>query len=185
MADQEGSNIIIEKVNPERASDVHEAIVECGQELYETGNLPQPQYSLTEVESNLKNFLKLWEKDDTYLFHVIDTATNQFVGNSLLNQVHRNRQAANLSYWVRTSYTRQGIATKAACLVARYGFEKLGLQRIEIVVSKDNTPSLRVAEKLGACREGLLRNRLRILGSPCDAYMHSLIPSDFGIDNIS
>ena len=65
------------------------------------------------------------------------------------------------------------------------GFEKLGLSRIEIVVSKDNEPSLRVAEKLGATKEGLLRNRLRLLGSPCDAYMHSFIPQDFGLDSIS
>ena len=185
MADQEGPNIVIKKVNPTRASDVHEAFVECGQELYETGMIPQPRFSITEVESNIKNFLELWENDDTYLFHVVDTVTNQFVGNSLLNRVNRRHQTANLSYWIRTSSTRQGIATKAACLVARYGFEELGLQRIELVISKDNTPSLRVAKKLGAIREGLLRNGLRILGSPCDAYMHSLIPKDFGIDNIA
>jgi RimJ/RimL family protein N-acetyltransferase len=145
--------------------------------------IPQPEFSITEVELNLKNFLELWENDDTYMFHVVDAATDKFIGNSLLNQVNRRYQMANLSYWVRTSHTGQGIATKAARLVARYGFEKLGLQRIEIVVSNDNTPSLRVAEKLGAIREGLLRNRMQILGSPCDAYMHSLIPKDYGINN--
>ena len=147
--------------------------------------IPQPRISITEVESNIKNFIKLWENDDTYLFHVVDAVTNQYVGNFLLNQVNRKHQKANLAYFIRTSYTRRGIATKAAFLVARYGFEELGLQRIEIVISKDNLPSLRVAEKLGAIREGLLRNGLRILGNPCDAYMHSLIPKDFGIDNIT
>ena len=102
--------------------------------------------------------------------------------NFILNQINRRYQMANLAYWVRTSCTGEGIATKAASLVAQYGFEKLGLQRIEIVISKENAPSLRIAEKLGALREGLLRNRLQILGSPSDAYMHSLIPEDFGIN---
>jgi RimJ/RimL family protein N-acetyltransferase len=85
---------------------------------------------------------------------------------------------ANLGYWVRTSRTGEGIATKAAKSALRYGFEKLGLHRIEIVVADDNKPSLRIAEKLGAVREGLLRNRLLIQGTSYDAYMHSLIPED-------
>jgi len=90
---------------------------------------------------------------------------------------------ANMAYWVRASRAGEGIATIAANLVARYSFEKLGLHRIEIVVSKENAASLRIAEKLGAVREGLLRNRLQVQGSPCDAYMHSLIPKDFEINN--
>ena len=90
---------------------------------------------------------------------------------------------ANLSYQIRTSRTGEGIASEAARLVAQYGFQELGLQRIEVVVAVDNAPSLRVAEKIGAFREGLLRNRLRIKGSPRDAYMHSLIPSDFAINS--
>ena len=91
-------------------------------------------------------------------------------------------QFANLGYLVRTSRVKEGIATEAAKLVARYGFEKLDLQRIEVVVSTDNAPSLRVAEKLGAVKEGLLRNGLRKHGTPCDAYMYSLIPTDLGIN---
>ena len=78
---------------------------------------------------------------------------------------------------------REGIATETVRLAARYGFEKLGLQRIEIVISKDNSPSNKVAQKSGAVREGLLRNRLRIHGLAHDAYMYSLLPEDFGIIN--
>ena len=88
---------------------------------------------------------------------------------------------ANLGYWVRTSRTGSGIATEAARQVARYGFEQLGFQRLEIVVDTDHIPSLKIAQKLGAVREGLLRNRGYLHGTPRDAFMHSLIPSDFGI----
>ncbi|MEK6223196.1 MAG: GNAT family N-acetyltransferase, partial [Chloroflexota bacterium] len=89
----------------------------------------------------------------------------------------------NLGYQVRTSRLGEGIATEAAKLVVRYGFEKLMFQRIEIVVRIDNVSSQKVAEKLGAVREGLLRNRLQINGTPWDAYMYSLIPNDYGIHN--
>ena len=89
---------------------------------------------------------------------------------------------ANLGYWVRTSRAGEGIATEAAKLIARYGFEKLGFQRIEIVVPTGNLPSLRIAEKLGSVREGLLRNRAYLHGSPYDAHMYSLIPTDYDLD---
>ena len=57
----------------------------------------------------------------------------------------------------------------------------LHLVRIEIVMSVDNVPSQRVAEKLGAAREGILRNRLIQREGVSDAIMYSLTPRDFGV----
>ena len=85
---------------------------------------------------------------------------------------------ANLGYWVRTSKTRQGIATIATRLVARFGFDELKLNRIEIVVATDNIASLRVATKVGAMREGLMRRRTVVRDRTYDAVMFSLISED-------
>jgi len=52
------------------------------------------------------------------------------------------------------------------------------LLRIEIVAAVDNIPSQRVAEKAGARREGVLRNRLFINGESLDAVLFSLVPED-------
>lgn len=183
MAEQKAPNIVIEKIIPERFRLVHEAIVETSEELFATGMISRPEISIDEHENWTKEILELWEKDKLYTFHVLDASTNQFVGAVAISHVDRSYQMANMAYWVRASRAGEGIATIAANLVARYSFEKLGLHRIEIVVSKENAASLRIAEKLGAVREGLLRNRLQVQGSPCDAYMHSLIPKDFEINN--
>ena len=55
--------------------------------------------------------------------------------------------------------------------------QPLGLVRIEIVVAVGNFSSQRAAEKAGAYREGLLRNRITHRGEVGDAYMFSLVPS--------
>ena len=86
-----------------------------------------------------------------------------------------------MGYWVRTSCHGQGIAGRAAKLVARFAFEHLGLIRVEIVIAVDNQASLRVAEKIGAHDEGILLNRMVVGKSIYDAHMYSLIPSDFGL----
>lgn len=63
-------------------------------------------------------------------------------------------------------------------LVARFGFDELKLRRIEIVAAINNKASQRVAEKAGATREGILRNRLVVRDKVYDAVMFSLIPGD-------
>jgi RimJ/RimL family protein N-acetyltransferase len=65
-------------------------------------------------------------------------------------------------YWIRTSRTREGAATEAIRLLADFGFATLGLVRVEIVVALGNFSSQRAAEKAGAYREGLLRNRITL-----------------------
>ena len=182
MTDRNTPNIVIEKVNLEQFRDDYDVFVESREEFLATETMPKPDLSIDDMESLTKEAMRLWETDRAYIFHVLEVATNQVVGFAQLNLVNRLYQMANLSYQVRSSRTGEGIASEAARLVARYGFEKLGFQRIEVVVAVDNAPSFRVAEKIGAVREGLLRNRLLINGSPRDAFMHSLIPTDYGIE---
>lgn len=181
MSDRKSRNVVIEKISLERVGDLHEALLESGKEWSAEGMIPTPELSLDELESATRELLELWEKDEFYMFNILEASTKQVLGFVFLNHVSRQYQMANLGYSVRTSRAGEGIATEAAKLAARYGFENLGLQRIEIIAREGNVASLRVAEKLGAVREGLLRNRVQHHGAPCDVYMHSLIPSDFGI----
>ncbi len=119
--------------------------------------------------------------DEWYSFGVFEKSSDAFVGGVGLNFINRIHQFANLGYWVRTSATGRGFATSATRLAARFGFEQLGLRRIEIVAAVDNVASQRVAEKAGAIREGVARQRLLIHAESHDAVVYSLIPADFGL----
>jgi len=81
-----------------------------------------------------------------------------------------------LGYFVRTSERGRGLAGDLSRLLVQFAFADLRLQRLEILVEPANAASLRVAEKLGAVREGVLRHRLLIHGTPRDAVMFSLLP---------
>jgi ribosomal-protein-serine acetyltransferase len=102
----------------------------------------------------------------------------RFLGGCGLNRIDQRFLTANLGYWVRTSAAGRGIASAATRLVARFGFEQLGLQRIGIVAATGNIGSQRVMEKVGAVREGVLRNGIRFRGENIDAVSSSLIPGD-------
>lgn len=72
----------------------------------------------------------------------------------------------------------RGVAVAASRLAARFGFDELGLARIEILAMPGNRPSLRVAVKLGAVCEGVARNGLIAEDMAREAVVHSLIPAD-------
>jgi ribosomal-protein-serine acetyltransferase len=113
-----------------------------------------------------------------YNFAIISTPNGSYLGGCGLTQINWQHRFANLYYWVRSSQTRHGVATMAARKLAQHGFEILDLQRVEIVMATSNIASIRVAEKMGATREGLLRSRLNLHGAIEDAYLYSLIPAD-------
>ena len=117
-----------------------------------------------------------WRTGAEYEFSAFSTS-GEFLGAGGLNQFNLVHKFANLGYWVRQSRQGNGIAVEVARLLADFGFRVLCLARIEIVVAEDNFPSRRVAEKLGATYEGILRRRILLRGASTDAAMYSLIPS--------
>ncbi|MBI2850657.1 MAG: GNAT family N-acetyltransferase [Chloroflexi bacterium] len=136
-----------------------------------------PGYVIEESHEFVAKQDSAWGQGTDYNFTIVDPSDDSYLGGCGINQLSKNR-SANLGYWVRTSRTKQGVATAATRLLALFGFEELGLQRIELTVAIANRASQRVAEKAGATREGILRNRLFYYDRPHDVVMFSLIPQD-------
>jgi RimJ/RimL family protein N-acetyltransferase len=105
----------------------------------------------------------------------IHSPQGRFLGGCGINQINRVHGFANLGYWVRTSATGRGVATEAARQAAEFAFRTTDLVRLEIVCAVGNEASQRVAERAGATREGVLKQRLRLHGQPVDAVMFSLV----------
>ncbi len=168
----------IRRWRPEDAGALHEAAVESVGEVARWLPWCHAGYSLDEARAWIATASAAWDAGTMHDFCIIECGTGAFVGGIGLSGIDERQGMANLGYWVRTGYAGQGAATQAARLVARFGFEQLGLVRIEIVVAVENLASQRVAAKLGALREGLLRNRIRVNGEIHHAFMHSLVPED-------
>ncbi|MDQ3063083.1 MAG: GNAT family N-acetyltransferase [Acidobacteriota bacterium] len=140
-----------------------------------------PNYTVEESRSFVLSSETAWNEKTRFAFAVFDVSSGLFLGGVGLNQINRNHNFANLGYWVRSSQTGRGVATAATLLAAEFGFEDLGLNRIEILTATGNAASGRVAEKAGAKREGILRNRLLLHNSPHDAVIYSLISDNKNI----
>ena len=135
-------------------------------------------YSIKESRAWVESQAEVWEKGTQYDFVITDAKDGSFLGGCGLNHIDYKNRIANLGYWVRTSRTKRGVASAAVRLLAQFGFGKLKLNRIEITAAVGNKASQRVAEKVGATREGILRNRIVVRERVYDVVMFSLIPED-------
>jgi len=74
-------------------------------------------------------------------------------------------RAAHIGYWIDRNYANLGFTTEAVRLTSQFGFDELGLHRIEINVRPENAASCRVAEKAGFEFEGFRKAYLHIDGA--------------------
>jgi ribosomal-protein-alanine N-acetyltransferase len=137
-----------------------------------------PRYAALQTRAEVDAFIAEWTAGAAggtqFGFVALDEA--RVVGFGLLNQINPFHRFGNLGYWVRTGATGRGVATALVRQLAAFGFDTVGLDRLELVIEPANAASVRVAEKAGAVREGLLRKRLAGREGPArNAYMYSLV----------
>jgi ribosomal-protein-serine acetyltransferase len=135
-------------------------------------------YSRDETADFIRLSGKAWGDHSHYPFAILAVAGGGFLGGIAINHLAKPKRLANVGYWVRTSRTRQGIASAAVRLVSQYAFGTLGLTRLEIACIPTNASSRRVAERVGAKFEAVARNRLVMHGVAYDAALYSLLPDD-------
>jgi ribosomal-protein-serine acetyltransferase len=88
------------------------------------------------------------------------------------------RDIGEIGYWLRTDRTGRGYATEAAGALVGWGFDVLGLARLELRAGVANVASQRVAERLGFQREGRLRRGCPHPDGGYDCYLYGLLPED-------
>ncbi len=143
-------------------------------------------YGTEDARAWIENRRRAWDDGEAYSFAIVQASGDAhgvpdesgFLGGVGINRIDRQNRIGNVGYWVRTQATGQGVATTAVRLAARVGFGEPGLRRLEFLVSTANEASQRVAEKVGACREAILRRRLRVREWVDDAFLYALFPED-------
>ncbi|WP_213813628.1 GNAT family N-acetyltransferase [Glaciihabitans sp. dw_435] len=82
--------------------------------------------------------------------------------------------SASIGYWVSERFAGKNITPTAVALATDHCFFGVGLHRMEICIRPENTPSLRVVEKLGFRYEGLRRRYIHINGDWRDHFCFAL-----------
>jgi ribosomal-protein-alanine N-acetyltransferase len=112
-------------------------------------------------------------------FFIFENEKGALIGGVTLGNIRYGvAQTGQIGYWIGERYAGRGLMLDALTLLIGHAFETLRLHRIEAACIPDNLRSLRLLEKAGFTREGLLRSYLRINGVWQDHYLYALIAGD-------
>ena len=89
-------------------------------------------------------------------------------------------ERVSIGYMIDPACQRQGIATEAVSAMLDFCFGELGLHRAQAFMHPDNAASIALVEKLGFCREGLLRDHLRVGDFWRDDVLYGLLGTEWG-----
>jgi len=96
--------------------------------------------------------------DDSAEFSVVELADGEpLVGAALLWGVDPHNRTAHIGISLRPAFRGRGLAVDAVGVLCAYGFSIRGLHRLSIEALSDNGAMMRVAERAGFIREGVLR----------------------------
>lgn len=138
--------------------------------------MPEP-FTREDAEQFIRSVPEQWRSGDTGLFCITPADDlDRVIGSvGIYTRMH---QIGHLGYWVAAAERGRGVATRALRLVCRWAFATTDLVRLELQVIPGNEASIRVAERVGFQREGVLRSSINQRGEHHDGIMYSLLPGE-------
>ena len=118
-------------------------------------------------------------QDREYVFVIADRVTDEPRGAVGLRDLDRRTKVAQVGTWVRRQDWGRGVNTEAKALVLDFAFDQLDLHRVEARIALSNQRSRRAFERLGARREGTLRESLFKSGAFLDQALYAILVTEW------
>jgi len=170
-----GKLVSVHAFVPEHIEPLREAVLDSIPELSRYETWAHAGYTLEEAAEYVNWWRETRTAGSAYYFAVLELGSDVLLGSCGLSDLVSEHRRAGLGFWIRQSRTGEGFATDAARTVMQFGFEDLGLNRVELEIAVDNAASRRVAEKLGCVFEGVLRQRLILPAGPTDTAIYASV----------
>ncbi len=135
--------------------------------------LPRPYLREHAEEFLARTRLADWSRSCTWA--IVPKGLDRVMGSIRLDQQPEHRKA-DLGWGLAQPLWGQGLTTEVVGALIDLAFRTLpDLRRIEAHADQRNYASLRVAEKLGMTREGVLHSFLQVHDEPVDVVMFGLL----------
>ena len=106
----------------------------------------------------LGRYIQGWRDGSRAGFAIEDEETGEFLGFCALVTLDLEGAETEIGYITAPHARGRGVAVAALKLITAWAKDELGMKRIELHINPDNEASMKVAERAGFEREGLLRS---------------------------
>jgi N-acetyltransferase len=153
--------------------------------LFEAGKYPDiwkvTQGQILSIDE-AKNYVdKALGQDHALPFVIFDLASQKVVGSTRLYDISvQNRGLEIGSTWLTPSVWGTHVNTECKYLLLRHCFETFGILRVQIKTDSRNIRSQKAIERLGAVKEGVLRNHMLLAdGYVRDSVYYSILDREW------
>ncbi len=134
-----------------------------------------------DVRAFVRRFIEQQEELPRTKFQLAITLKTDgaLIGNCGIRRNKPGDRVAEIGYELAPKHWKQGYATEAAHAIIAFGFEQLGLHRIEALCHAENAASAHVLEKLGMRLEARLHERELIKGHWADTLLYGILDREW------
>ena len=94
-------------------------------------------------------------------FAIVETAKDKVIGSTRYLNIRPEHRSLEIGWtWLGQNWQRTAINTETKLLLLSHAFEKLGCIRVEFKTDTRNERSQRALQRIGATKEGVLRNHM-------------------------
>ncbi|EAZ86342.1 MULTISPECIES: GNAT family N-acetyltransferase [Lysinibacillus] len=131
---------------------------------------------IVDVNNFVENALLMRRNKTEFPFVIVDKKTGEIIGSTRFMDIDDTHQRVEIgTTWLTPAYWRTAINTNCKYLLLQYCFEILLLQRVQIKTDHENIQSQKAIERIGATKEGVLRNHMiRKDGTTRHTVMYSM-----------
>ena len=114
-------------------------------------------------------------------FALVETGKDKAVGSTRFLNIRPDHRSLEIGWtWLGEEWQRTGINTETKLLLLSHAFERLGCVRVEFKTDLRNERSQQALERIGARKEGILRNHMIVQGNYVrDSVYFSIIESEW------
>ncbi|MCX7918742.1 MAG: GNAT family N-acetyltransferase [bacterium] len=122
----------------------------------------------------------LYKEKELIFFTIVIKESDIPIGHTAFHRIDWVSRVATYGIIIGDSrYWGKGYGSEVTQLMVKYGFETLGLNRIQLHVWKDNIAGIKAYERAGFKQEGLLRQAMFHEGHFCDFYIMSILREEY------
>jgi RimJ/RimL family protein N-acetyltransferase len=114
-----------------------------------------------------------------YVFVIADVVSDEPTGIICLRHIDPAMRTAQVGTWLARDRWGSGSNAEAKELLLDFAFDRLRLHRVEARIAVGNGRSMRAFERLGATREGLLRESFYKNGKYHDQHLYVILEQEW------
>lgn len=155
-----------------------EAMLEIQSNFVMTKYTPdEPWRSIEDAKEFIKLVFWLYGSEHhtfRHFFAVTEKESGKLIGFCGVGGIEYNRAENEVFYSIHSAYWGRGYATEAGRAMLEYGFERLELLKVIGAVHTENVASIRVIEKIGLKRIGVIKDLPKEFNGYNGEYLYAL-----------